>query len=77
MFNNRTYTLQSSASLFQSPYPQVPCDAASIESQNRSIDSIYYLEKTAAKMQDALKMIEHMIKLRKTNDLNSKIYLTV
>jgi hypothetical protein len=69
----KTYTVQSPTSIFLSPYPQVQCDA-NVEPQHRSIDSFYYMEKTVHHMQEVMKMIETMSKLRKKN-LNRKIIL--
>jgi hypothetical protein len=70
----KTFTVQSPTSIFLSPYPQVQCDA-NVEPQHRSIDSFYYLEKTAGHMQDVIKLVENMSKLRKKN-VNSKKKLT-
>ena len=68
----KTYTLQSPTSVFLSPYPSVPCDA-NIEPQHRSIDSFYYMEKSAAYMTEMCRVIEMMSKLRKRNSRQGEV----
>ena len=62
----KTYTMQSSSSVFLSPYPHVPCDA-NVEPQPRSIDSFYYLEKSVGFMSEVSRTIDYLSKLRKKN----------
>ena len=62
----RTYTVQSSSSLFLSPNPNIPCDA-NVQSQERLIDSFYYLEKCSNYMEELNNSIKNFIKLRRVN----------
>ena len=64
MRNFKINTLQSPASFFNCPYPGIPCDST-IEPQERTIDSLYYLEKCKEHMDKLLKDIERIIELRK------------
>jgi hypothetical protein len=65
------YITQSPYSIFLSPYPSVGCDANIEPPLHRSIDSFYYLEKSSTMMQELIRVIEQMNKLRKRN-INSK-----
>jgi hypothetical protein len=59
----KTYTVQSPNSIFLSPYPTTVPDA-NVESQKRSIDTFFYLEKSVEYMKELTKKIEAMTKLR-------------
>ena len=65
-FKIRTYTVQSPTSVFLSPYPSVACDI-NVEPQPRSIDSFYYMEKATSCMNEVLKMVDTVGRLRKKN----------
>jgi hypothetical protein len=62
----KTYTMQSPTSVFLSPYPHQACDA-NVESQPRSIDTFYYMEKTFGYLGELGKMVDYISKIRKKN----------
>ncbi len=62
----KTYTMQSPSSVFLSPYPHQACDA-NVESQPRSIDTFYYMEKTFNYLGELGKIVDYMSKIRKKN----------
>jgi len=64
----KTYTMQSPNSIFLSPYPSVVPDA-NVESQKRSIDTFYYMEKSVEFMSQVSKYVEVMNKLRKASSI--------
>ena len=62
--NLKVYTLQPPSSVFSSPYPGRACDS-NVEPQERSIDSIYYLEKSREHLNNLVKDIDKILELRK------------
>lgn len=65
----KTYTVQSPNSIYLSPYPSVVPDA-NVVSQKRSIDTFYYMEKSAELMNHLSRNIEVMMKLRRSSSNN-------
>lgn len=62
----RTYTVQSTSSLFLSPFPSIPCDA-NVQPQERAIDSYYYLQKCSNYMNELNNIIDNITRIRKTS----------
>ena len=59
----KTYCTQSLASVYNSPYPEVPVDA-NIEPQERCIDSLFYLHRSGRILKEISEQIDYIADLQ-------------